>query len=210
MTGNIIIINGYSSCGKTSTTKYMYDIINEEIYKKNGNPYIYLDLDSFLKRLPKQWINIERPNQPLVQNPNGLAFKKYIEKNTGKPIIEIIAGKQIVNVIIAVVNTIKAFANTGLNVIFEGGMDTKAMKYFYDELKNNYNAFFVYIHCTLAIAEKREKERKGFIGLTRGQQKLGKYKGIEKYADFTLNTGINTAEKNAKDILVAYNKFLKK
>lgn len=203
-TGKIILVSGLTSCGKSSTSAALQNLL-----AKQNKPFVILGMDEFLKTLPKEWIDLDSSNEVKEKKKEGVTFKKvaktkaeiereitdpekfYAEPLTHKyvPII----GELVQDLLQALSKAIKSFSDQGINVIFEGGLPLYGMKTSLWEKK----PYLFLISCPINIAEERESKRGGFKGLARGMHDLP----FEKDVDLIIDSSRITPEAAAKKIL---------
>lgn len=210
--GKIIVVHGFSSCGKTSSTKTLFNLLNSELVAKHSNyssPFIYIDSDHYISRLPSQWINTKTQNSTEKYrddaNPRGLYY--VADSDSGKKMLNIHLGEDIYRTFNGIFNEVKGFADAGLNVLFEGALTTDLLKHLKKKL-NGYSVFYVNIKCNLEKAEQREIKRNGIIGQTRGQFRGKEFRNIDSlFADknsFTVNNDEHTPEETGTIIFKKY------
>lgn len=166
MLNKIIILNGPSSCGKTS--------IIEEIVHNSDNLIVRLGIDLiWSKLLPKQYIMFNEKSHlgmSLYETENGLDTKVG---ELGKKITE------------SLIKSINIFYNDGFDIIIDDIILTKYDMEKYLVLPDN--SFFIGMHCDIDELIKREIYRNDRpLGLSAGQ--VHKVHNFQKYYDFTIDT----------------------
>lgn len=200
--GNIIIISGASSSGKSSTALALRDLFAEK-----NIPYLSLPSDEILSGFAKKWIDFlpasHNPDQMLSE---GLIFIKGTEN--GKPKITVKAGSLITDTFFALLESLKIFSRNNVNVIFDAAFDNVDIQKVKEQLKG-VPVSFIGITTPLEFAEKREKEREGFEGLTRGQHRQCVVDGKKTFCfidpkdyDFVVDTSKMSPQEAAKKIYV--------
>ena len=138
--GHLIIINGASSCGKTSTCRAMQDMFD--------NLYVLLGIECFSQITPP------KQNNMLTMEPNYFSAQKY-EKN-GLDYFEISTGPVLNDVIYTAITT---YLDEGINVISDQLFWTA--DWFQNALHifNPYHVFFVGLHVSEEEGSRRELHR---------------------------------------------------
>lgn len=190
----IIILNGASSSGKSSTAKKLEEQLHGQ--------YLKIGADEFAQMLlPERWLNFN-PATGQPKDKEGLAFVKADDEKGPKLIAQV--GTSALKVFCAMPVVIAALAKDGNNMIVDAGItvDVNWLNSFIKNLKD-FKVYFIKVTAPLAVREKREKERNGFIGLSRGQSEA--MKDIEeKYNipfDMVLDTSTMTSDEAAQKII---------
>lgn len=100
-TGKLIIVNGASSCGKTSTCRAMQDLFTEQ--------YVLLGLDVFSQITPPKQNNMQ------TIEPSYFTAKEYMKD--GLSYFHITTGPLLDRVIITSYEAVAVYLNAGINVI---------------------------------------------------------------------------------------------
>jgi len=129
--GNIIILNGTSSSGKTSIVRALQETLPE--------PYLEAGLDKFIFMLPKRYLS-----QPLWDEVLGQADR-------GGPL-----GHRLVY---GMHQAIVALSVSGNHVIAEHVLLERSWVADCAHVFSELPAMFVGVHCPLAVVEEREKAR---------------------------------------------------
>ena len=171
--GRLIMLNGTSSAGKTS-------ILNHLQMKLPGL-YLFAGLDKFLNFLPETYFK-----QPLWNEVMGLSNK------SGPLGDQLISGMH---------HSIKALLDQGHNVLADQVFIEQSWIVEAADLFCNYNAYLIGIYCPKAVIEQRERDRKN---RTLGSSAL-QFDVVHKWLkyDFSLDSSLNTPEKNA-DLILEY------
>jgi chloramphenicol 3-O phosphotransferase len=175
-TGNIIILNGTSSSGKTTLLRGLQERLTP--------PYLEMGLDKFIWMLPKRYLD-----QPLWNDVLGKA-------DTAGPV-----GHQLV---FAMHRSILAAAKAGFNILADHVLVEPSWVQDCANIFHNYNAYLVGVRCDLNVLEKREQERKDRTwGQARLQYEKVHAQGVY---DFELDSGKNSVEENVIQIVDFLNK----
>jgi len=130
--GNIIILNGTSSSGKTSIVKALQDILDE--------PFLEAGIDKFIFMLPDRYLE-----RPLWDDVLGLANKAGASGHT------LVAGMH---------HAIAALAKTGNNVIADHVLVEHEWVQECADLLGDLGAYLIGVQCPLQVLEERERSRK--------------------------------------------------
>ena len=130
--GNIILINGTSSSGKTSLLKTLQDRLEE--------PYLEAGIDKFIWMLPKRYL--DRPHWDDVL---GLADR---------------AGTTGQNLVRGMHEAIASLSKAGINVVADHVLVEKAWVEHCVRLFSERPAYLIGVYCPLHILEERERSRK--------------------------------------------------
>lgn len=146
---HVIILNGVSSVGKSSTAKALQDIA--------AAPFLHIALDDFLNMLPRR----------VFDNPEGITFEKT--PNSGGPCVAVRTGPVVERVLSGMRRAVMAMATAGNNLIVDEVMwADQAVDY--RALLSNCELRFVGLFAPLDIVEERERRRGDRdIGLARWQ-----------------------------------------
>jgi chloramphenicol 3-O phosphotransferase len=190
----IIILNGPSSSGKSSIAKKL----EEKLFPQ----YLKIGADEFVQMLmPQKLFNFN----PKGDQPRDIEALRFIKADGEKgPKLITKTGKSALMVGCLMPVIVKALANEGYSIIVDAGITTNVdwLKCFVRELKN-FKVYFVKITAPLSVLEQREKQRKGFIGLSRGQSE-DMQDNEKKYNisfDLALDSSKITPEQGAEEIV---------
>ncbi len=189
--GHIIVISGVSSSGKSSTARELHTLLAH-----HGMPYMLIKYDGVLETLPSQWVNFS-PDAIIEEgelhqaNKEGLIYiRRYDEKG---PKIETRNGFVIKRLAKSVFPMVNVLASNGNNIIFEGAVSTYWLTSG-KKLLQGTSAFFIFVFASQEERLKREKEKEGAIGQSRGQHESGNYY-IPNFFDLEIDTtNISPAE----------------
>ncbi len=174
--GQLIMLNGTSSAGKTS--------ILAELQRKLPELYLLAGLDKFLNFLPESYFK-----QPEWNEVMGLSSQ------SGPIGDRLISGMH---------RSIKSMLDAGNNVLSDQVFINSNWVAEAASLFSGYNAYLIGILCPVEVIEQREKDRKN---RTLGSSAL-QFSVVHQWTeyDFSLDSSLNTPERNAEIIL----EFLKK
>jgi len=169
--GNIIILNGTSSSGKTSLVHALQDQLAE--------PYLEAGLDKFLWMLPQRYLQ-----PPLWNDVLGLASK---------------AGP-IGNALVASMHqAIVTLSRSGSHVIADHVLVEPQWLQDSIRLFSDLPAYFIGVRCPLEVLEQREKSRKNrTLGQVRAQYELVHAHG---FYDLEVDTSLTSPEGCAAQII---------
>ncbi len=170
MAGNIIILNGASSSGKTSIVKAFQALMEA--------PYIDAGLDRFLWMLPARYLE-----RPLWDDVLGLAER---------------AGDMGHQLVTGMHQSIAALSRSGLNVVADHVLVEEAWLRECAVLFADLPAWLVGVRCPLEVLEQREKLRRDrTLGQARLQHDPVHRHGIY---DLEVDTSIQSPEECAREI----------
>ena len=129
--GNIIILNGTSSSGKTSVLRALQEILEE--------PYLEAGIDKFIWMLPHRYLD-----RPLWDEVLGLAVE---------------AGPLGHRLVSGMHHAIAALSRAGNHVLADHVLVEPRWLQECVDLFSDLPAFLVAVRCPLAVLEQREKER---------------------------------------------------
>lgn len=190
MNGNIIILDGSPSVGKSTIARQIQEMADE--------PFYYFPIDDFMKKLPSRWIQFT-DNLSLVE---GIGYQMDTDPN-GKPLIRFKAGPIGEKLIKGYILAIKGFSESGNHVIADAIITDQVWLEWMEEAFHALPTLFVGLHAPLEVLEVRERKRFEPTGTTRGR--YAEVYGIEKPYDLTIDTSKINAEKAAQMILKQLN-----
>jgi chloramphenicol 3-O phosphotransferase len=174
----IVILNGLSSVGKSSTAKALQGLANRPLLHAQG--------DTFLEMLPEEMFN----------HPDGITIQR--NDLAGLIAIDICFGPAITNLIRGFRHSIAALAREGNNLVVDDVMLNPADQLLYREVLIDFDVTFVGLFAPLDTLEKREGDRKDRLkGLVKWQFDRVHH-GIEY--DLTIETVGNTPIECARQI----------
>lgn len=151
----IIILNGTSSVGKTSTARELQNIL--------GSNWLYITMDHFLDMFGKHVCNLDASTEDFLQPNEGLYAAK---KTDGTFDIKVgpLGRKMLSN---DMYDAVESFLKNDWNIIFTVVQMKKEMVEQLKDRFRKYNPFLVYLYADVNIIIKREKNRKNrLIGHT--------------------------------------------
>jgi len=140
--GNIILLNGASSAGKTSILLALQQVLD--------TPYLDAGIDKFLWMLPKRYLDV-----PLWHD----VFEYSWREQDGTRVLSIQAGPLGHRLMSGMHQAIAALSQAGNNVIADHVLIERQWVQECAYLFANLPALFVGVHCPLEVLEQRERER---------------------------------------------------
>jgi chloramphenicol 3-O phosphotransferase len=143
--GNIILLNGTSSAGKTTIAQALQEVME--------TPYLLTGIDQFLiEHLPKRMVVYSDGVNPKDAEGWLVVFRDDV-------LAEVRIGPLGYQCVAGMYQAIAAFAKAGLNVVVDDVIyDERVLRLAIDILPAE-RVFFVGIRCPLEVAERREVER---------------------------------------------------
>jgi chloramphenicol 3-O phosphotransferase len=154
----IIILNGPSSSGKSSTAKKLQELL--------GKNFLTLGVDEYTSLLlPKTLLNL---NPQGTQPSQGMQFIR--EDDAKGPKVTIGISPYVKGVFLTLPLVAATLAQAGYNLIIDAAItyDEDWLRSFTKHL-NKFKVYLVKITAPIPVLQEREVQRKGFIGLARGQ-----------------------------------------
>ena len=160
--GNIVLLNGTSSAGKTSIAKALQDLMD--------TPYLHTGTDHFLPRVPHKYFEVSDGMHPataeyfLLVYPGGaaraVAGREGGEAVYGHGILtEVRIGPGGLQLLAGMYRSIAALAAAGIDVIVDTVIhDRRVLKAAVDAFADC-RVLFVGVKVPRAVAERRERER---------------------------------------------------
>lgn len=176
----IILLNGISSAGKSTLAKALQDAA--------GEPFLHVEMDSFLSMLPKRYAN------------HSDAFA-LLPQASAIPEVAVITGPYGASLMRGMRRSIAALAAEGLSIIVDDViLDGHVTDY--RELLSDFDLIVVGVKCDLQIAEDRERQRGDRdIGLARWQHPRV-HQGINY--DLVVDTSLSSSLQCAEAIRAAF------
>ncbi len=143
--GHLIILNGGSSAGKTSTCEAFQDL--------NEMPYVRLGIDRFWFSIPPKQTQLETVSKAYYQH------KTYLKE--GKPYFQIIPGPLLDKVMIASYYAIQAYLDRGVNVISDQIFWKQAWLKEALSIFKPYRVYLIGLHVSDDEGARREHQRGG-------------------------------------------------
>jgi chloramphenicol 3-O phosphotransferase len=180
--GQIIILNGGSSAGKTSLAKAIQNIMPE--------PYMLLGIDVFWMSMPQKQIDLE------TVDPEYYTWVE--EEHNGRPYFRIIPGPILDSMMIARYYAIAEYLRRGLNVVADDVVWSPLWLEETIKALDGFKAFFIGVFCDDEVAAGREIHRGDrYGGWARGSQI---YAHKDAIYDLTLDSSFETPEQCAQTI----------
>lgn len=183
MQTKVVILNGASSVGKTSTAKAIQQLAS--------GPFMHLQMDSFLAMLPRR----------LDNHADGLLFQPIGTEQS--PEIAISSGPELQKLMAGMRRAIAAMVGCGNNLIVDDVFWDQKDFDEYRELLAKFDLRFVLLDAPLDIIEDRERSRGDrTLGLARWQ--FERVRQFQSY-DLIVDTANSETEACAKKIVAAFN-----
>ncbi len=160
--GNIIVLNGTSSSGKSSVLRALQQVLDE--------PYLDAGIDKFIFMLPKRYLDA-----PLWHE-----VFKYTCRIPDDPLSLVIRAGPLGHQLMAGMHrSIATLAEAGLNVLADHVLLEPAWVRECAEMFGKFNALLVGIRCPLEVLEQRERSRRDrTVGQARAQFDLVHAHGV--------------------------------
>jgi chloramphenicol 3-O phosphotransferase len=174
---HIIILNGVSSVGKSSTARALQTI--------TARPFLHVAMDTFIHMLP----------EGMFDHPDGVIFETV--QDQGKPSIIIRTGPVIERAMQGMRHAIAAMAAQGNSLIVDEVMIEKDKELEYRALLSGFDVGFVGLFAPLDVLEARERARGDReIGLARWQHdRVHRDMIYDLEIDTTMTTPLENAQK---------------
>ncbi len=176
--GKIIVLNGTSSSGKSTTAKALQNLLDE--------PYLHIGIDTFIFALPKRYLN-----QPLWSE----VFDYTLKDGRIEAITAGLRGHQLFS---AMHHSLRTLALLGQNIVVDHVLLEPAWVDECAALFDSLDAWSIGIKCRLDVLEQREKDRKDrTLGAAQAQ-----FNVVHAYCryDFEVDTSLATAAECAQQI----------
>ena len=168
--GNIILLNGTSSSGKTAIAKALQEILE--------GCYIHTGIDHYLERIPEKFHVISDG-----KNPSEADGIMWVYPEGGTRLSELRLGPAGMNLVKGMYHAVAALADEANDLILDDVIfDPRALREAVNVLPA-FNTLFVGVRCPLEVAKKREQER--------GDRTLGL---VEAHYDIVHSHGIYDLE----------------
>jgi len=168
--GNIILLNGTSSSGKTAIAKALQEIL--EGY------YIHTGIDHYLERIPEKFHVISDG-----KNPSEADGIMWVYPKDGTRLSELRLGPAGFNLLKGMYHAVAALAAEGNDLILDDVIFDPTVLREAVIVLSAFNTLFVGVRCPLEVAKKREQER--------GDRTLGL---VEAHYDIVHSHGIYDLE----------------
>ncbi len=183
--GNIILLNGTSSSGKTAIAKALQEVLDEY--------YIHTGLDHYLERVPDKFNLVAAGT-----NPSAVERLLWVTPDGGQHISEIRIGAAGLRLFSGMYHAYAALAAAGNHlivddVIFDGRVLLEAAR-----ILCPLRPLFVAVKCPYEVAERREQERGDrFLGLVKAHYSIVHAHGMY---DLEVDTSVLTPMECASKI----------
>ncbi len=182
MQTKIVILNGASSVGKTSTAKAIQEIASR--------PYMHVQMDAFLEMQPRR----------LDNHADGLLFQNIGSEQ--EPEIAVSSGPALQKLMAGMRGAVVAMVEKGNNLIVDDVLWDQKDFDAYRALLIEYDPKFVLLDAPLATIESRERARGDrVLGLARWQ--FDRVRQIRSY-DLVVDTSKSDAVTCAGEIVAAF------
>jgi chloramphenicol 3-O phosphotransferase len=185
----IILLLGPSSAGKTTLAKALQDVLDE--------PFLHAPIDALMHMVPKRCLDDE-PHDSDDKPPAHGGF--WWQQDTDQPDAPLVTriGPFGERMILAAHRAVRAFADSGFNLIVDDVIYRPEWLADYVELLRHHQVLLVAVRCELAELERREAAR--------GDRRIGQSRGdltiihdLPRY-DVQVDTGNATPEACAEAI----------
>jgi len=156
MAGEVIVLNGTSSAGKSPLAAEMQ---NQLVARRSC--WVILGIDDFLGKLPAPWVRYREAGAHADEGVSFVRVGKDIVFRAGPVGRALLGGYR---------RSVAAVARSGVNVIVdEVVLDEEAWDQWESELRG-LDPFWVRVDCPIDVCEERERARSGRLpGLARSQ-----------------------------------------
>lgn len=143
--GNIILLNGSSSAGKTTLAKALQEIMEE--------PYLHTGIDHFLASVPQQRLFVYDDVNAMTTDGWLLVFRNGVLVQVPR------LGPTALKLLNGMYQAIGALADAGIDVIVDDVIyDPRVLQLAVNALSER-NVLFVGVRCPLDVVIRREQER---------------------------------------------------
>lgn len=192
--GQVIILNGPSSSGKTSIQKEFQRIMMPELWIKTG-----ID-DLFDRAMPDVTVD----SMSFWRSPNPIRWVEESKDVQGNPLITLHVGTEGEKVAYAMNSAIAAYAVNGCNVIVDYIAYDQAWLIDLEKKCASFKTYYVAIEIALDILELREKAR----GTSPHGHARSHYVGV--YGDRVYDLVVNSGEQTVSEIAASIRSYIKK
>jgi chloramphenicol 3-O phosphotransferase len=160
--GNIVLLNGTSSAGKTTTARALQEIMEQ--------PYVHVGVDQFLRGVPQRCFIVGNESAPPAYDYflllyRGASERMVTEVEGGQAVFGLGAftgmriGPAGIMLLAGMYRSIAALASAGVDVIVDDVLhDERVLRAAVDAF-TDLSVLFVGLHLPREIAERREQER---------------------------------------------------
>lgn len=196
--GKLIILNGGSSNGKSTTSKLIQDSMSEH--------FMYMGIDTFWCAMPPKQVNLH------TTEPNYMTYRSFEEN--GKPYFQIIPGEELDRAMYGSYLAIKAFLDFGMNVISDQIFEKPEWFHQCLQTLHEEDVFFVGMHVSDEEASRREDQRRTLkrtiveevVGMWPDgwHRNSAKITHQNKIYDFEIDNTAISPEETARKIIAAF------
>ena len=156
--GNIILLNGTSSSGKTTLAHTLQEILDE--------PYLHIALDQFRDGMPGKYRGLNAP-----EGTTGAAGLNVVPmRKRNQTVTQIRFGNMGIRMLCGMRRAIAALAQAGNNLIIDDIIFTPDFLDDYLNVLGDFTVYFVAVLCPEKVLSQRESARPGrFPGTASGQ-----------------------------------------
>jgi chloramphenicol 3-O phosphotransferase len=185
--GRVIFLNGTSSAGKTTLAKAIQD--------ESETPFVYWGIDTLFGLVPPNWGGGR--DGPLSRD--GFWYDRTGRDADGEPSVVIRYGEVGRRMLRSARIAAAAFARGGDDLVIDELLLTPDLLPEWMDALAGLEVLLVCVTCPLAVAEERERGRRGPIGLARGH-----YRGVHDHGsayDLTVDSTAGTPAELARAVL---------
>jgi chloramphenicol 3-O phosphotransferase len=182
----VIVLNGASSAGKSTLALAL-----QQALAMDERPWVVFSWDDFVPRLPERWTSV--PGATGDQALDGCSYR-IVRDEPLEALLEV--GEMGSRLLRAYHRSVAAVARSGINVIVEEVLITRAEWDDWQEALGDLDVRWVGVRCDVDTAERREIERGDrYPGLARGTSSV-----THIHPDYDLNVDTST---RAPEVLAA-------
>ena len=188
MSGNVIVLNGCSSAGKTTLARELQRLANEY--------FQYIALDQFRDGLPPALRGLNSSKE----DPGYRGLNVVPEIKNGKPVTSIKFGEYGEEVLKVMRRAVAQLAQAGCSVVVDDILFEKKYLFDYAKVLEPNTSWLVAVKCDLDIVRAREAKRSGRFPGTADSH----YDSIHEHGtayDIEVNTSRTQASVLAKEII---------
>jgi chloramphenicol 3-O phosphotransferase len=176
MIGKLIVLNGTSSAGKTTTARLLQEALEED--------FMYISIDNFMQSMPRRFAVISEADKVHGYQPG------FIFKYSDAQLVDIHITKKGMNIMNLMYELVKMLCYLGVNVILDDMIFNDSIKKTTNLHFSELRKFQITVYCHPDERLTRERER--------GDRVIGTYMigadfiNTSKYDYFLDNTGMKT------------------
>jgi chloramphenicol 3-O phosphotransferase len=183
--GQVILLNGTSSAGKTTLARAIQEI--------SPVPYLYTGIDSQFAMVPEKWGG-GRGGPLSVEG-----FRYNGSEEDDDPAVTMIAGPVGLSMLRAMHRATAVLCAEGFNVVIDEMLLARELLTSWRNALRGMAVLFVAVECPLPVLEERERRRRQPHGLARGQLDVVHAHGWPY--DMRIDTSTAEADELAADLL---------